>query len=188
MEALRGTLGLRHAGVAEHSGRVASVAVRLARRLRLAPADLRDLRYAAELHDLGKVALPDAVLEKPGPLDAAEWELVRRHPALGEEVLGAVPELARAARFVRHHHERVDGGGYPDGLRAEAIPEPSRVLAVADAFVAMTEDRPYRAALGEDEALAELRAGSGAQFDARVVEALGMELEIERLARAASAA
>ena len=188
MEALTGTLGLRGGGMAEHSRCVATVAVRVGRRLRLGAVELHDLRYAAELHDLGKVGLPDAVLLKPGPLAADEWDLVRQHPALGEELVGVLPELAPAARFVRHHHERIDGGGYPDGLRGEAIPEASRVLAVADAFVAMAEDRPYRAALDPDEAAEELRAGSGTQFDARVVEALDMELEIERLARAVSTA
>ena len=177
VEALSGTLGLRDGETAEHSERVIRLAERLARRLSMQAEAVRDLRYAAALHDIGKVGIPDAVLGKPGPLDAAEWDLMQCHAAWGAALLARIPGLERVASAVRHHHERFDGHGYPDGLVGDAIPVEARVLAVADAYVAMGEDRPYRRALGEEEATRELRAGRDAQFDPEVLDALEAELE-----------
>jgi HD-GYP domain-containing protein (c-di-GMP phosphodiesterase class II) len=145
---------------------------------------LADLAYAAQLHDIGKVGLPDAVLLKPGPLAEAEWEVVRSHSSWGSDLLRTVPGLERVAVIVRHHHERFDGLGYPDGLRAEEIPVESRILAVVDAFVAMTEERPYAAARDPHAAAAELRAQRGSQFDPRVLDAFEAELQRELLVRA----
>jgi HD-GYP domain-containing protein (c-di-GMP phosphodiesterase class II) len=148
---------------------------------------LVDLAYAAELHDIGKVGLPDAVLLKPGPLLEIEWELVRSHSGWGSDLLRTVPGLERVAVIVRHHHERFDGCGYPDGLQAEEIPVESRILAVVDAYVAMTEERPYAAARDPHAAAVELRAQRGSQFDPRVLDAFEAELEREVLVTALSA-
>jgi HD-GYP domain-containing protein (c-di-GMP phosphodiesterase class II) len=185
--ALAGTLGLRDGGTGRHSSRVTDIAERMGRRRRLRPRALRDLVYAAEIHDIGKVGIPDAILLKDGKLTAKEWEVIRGHSEWGAELVQRIPGLERVAMIVRHHHERYDGDGYPAGLAGEDIPLESRVLAVADAFVAMTEDRPYRIALSERAAADELLACSGTQFDPMVVDALEAELGSNRLARLAAA-
>jgi HD-GYP domain-containing protein (c-di-GMP phosphodiesterase class II) len=185
--ALAGTLGLRDGGTGRHSSRVSDIAERVGRRCRLRPSALRDLVYAAEVHDIGKVGIPDAILLKPGKLNDREWGVIRGHSAWGAELVERIPGLERVALIVRHHHERFDGGGYPDGLSGEDIPLESRILAVADAFVAMTEDRPYRVALSEGAAADELRTCRGGQFDPVVVDALDAELGTNRLARLAAA-
>ncbi|MFN8525334.1 MAG: HD domain-containing protein [Chloroflexota bacterium] len=140
---------------------------------------LRKLEYGALLHDIGKIAVPDAILRKAGPLDEEEWAMMRQHPILGCGILEGVGFLKDSLPIVRHHHERFDGQGYPDGLCGDEIPLGARVFAVADAFDAMTSDRHYRAALGLDETLAELRRHSGTQFDPGVVATF--ESEAERL-------
>jgi HD-GYP domain-containing protein (c-di-GMP phosphodiesterase class II) len=175
--ALSGTLGLRHGGTAAHSSRVVELATEMAHRLDLDHQAVRDLRFAAELHDLGKVGVPDAVLLKAGPLATTEWALVRRHSDWGATLVHGVPGLERVATIVRHHHERYDGTGYPDGLAAEDIPIESRILAVADAYVAMTEDRPYREALSAEVATRELSTNRAAQFDPSAVDALAEVLD-----------
>jgi HD-GYP domain-containing protein (c-di-GMP phosphodiesterase class II) len=172
VDVLASTLELRDDLTGTHSGRVVELASRVGRLLRLEPGSLRDLAYAAHLHDLGKVGVPDAVLRKPGPLDAPEWEIIEGHSEQGAELVARVPGLERVSAIVRHHHERFDGCGYPDGLSGEEIPIESRILAVADAYVAMTEERPYRRRMGEAAADAELCAHRGSQFDPRVVDAL----------------
>ena len=125
----------------------------------------------AKLHDIGKMAVPDAILSKPGPLDGEEWDYVRQHTLIGERIVAAAPPLAPVARLVRSSHERWDGGGYPDGLRGDEIPLGARVVAVCDAFDAMTTQRPYREPVSEVAAEAELRRCAGTQFDPMVVEA-----------------
>jgi HD-GYP domain-containing protein (c-di-GMP phosphodiesterase class II) len=130
------------------------------------------------LHDVGKIGVPDAILNKPGPLDSAEWELMRRHPEMGAETVSRLPGLGAVAPLVRSHHERWDGDGYPDRLGGQEIPLASRVICACDAFVAMTSDRPYRPALDVDQALAELVAGAGSQFDPRVVDALRIHVRM----------
>ena len=154
-----------------HSARVAAISVDAGRVLGLDPARLAVLRVAGQLHDIGKLALPDAVLNKPGPLDDAEMQLVRTHPLLGAELVRAWGEPV-AARFVIEHHERVDGTGYPAGLSGDEITLEGRILHAVDAFTAMTSERPYRGAMTTAEALTELRALAGTQFDADVVAAL----------------
>jgi HD-GYP domain-containing protein (c-di-GMP phosphodiesterase class II) len=139
-------------------------------RLRLSLPDLLELELGALLHDLGKVRVPDRVLSKPGPLDPAERELVNRHPVWGAELLEQVPGLEPVATIVRFHHERWDGTGYPDGLPRDRIPVASRVVAVCDAYQAMTSARPYRAALPPAAAAYELRTGAGTQFDPALVD------------------
>ena len=129
------------------------------------------------MHDIGKAAIPDTILEKPGPLDPQEWAFVRRHTEIGERILAAAPALIRIAPIVRSTHERLDGNGYPDGLAGEEIPLPARIVSVADAFDAMVTERPYRRALSPGAALAELRRCAGTQFDPDVVEAFAAVVE-----------
>jgi diguanylate cyclase (GGDEF)-like protein len=159
-----------------HVESVAALAEAVGRRLGLGKSALRRLRRAAELHDVGKVGVPEWLLAKPGRLDAGEWALVREHTVIGEQILSAAPSLEPVARIVRATHERVDGTGYPDGLRGDAIPLEARIVFVCDAFDAMTSARPHDPARSPLDALAELRRGAGTQFDARVVDAFAAEL------------
>jgi HD-GYP domain-containing protein (c-di-GMP phosphodiesterase class II) len=138
---------------------------------------LDEVARAAELHDVGKMAIPDAILEKAGPLDEAEWSFMRRHTLIGERILLAAPALRSAARLVRASHERWDGGGYPDALAGEEIPMGARLVAVCDAFRAMTTNRPHRPRRSGADALAELRRCAGTQFDPEVVGAFARVLE-----------
>jgi diguanylate cyclase (GGDEF)-like protein len=154
-----------------HAAQVATLAVELARRLGVGDERLADLRTAAQLHDIGKIAVADEILHKPGPLDDEELRQVRVHPLAGGSLLRAWG-LGGPARFVEEHHERVDGTGYPHGLTGDELALESRILQAADAFASMTEDRPYRSALPRAEAIAELERGSGTQFDPAVVDAL----------------
>jgi HD-GYP domain-containing protein (c-di-GMP phosphodiesterase class II) len=128
------------------------------------------VRLAGTLHDIGKIAIPDAILRKQGPLDDIEWREMRRHPELGARMLGGAG-LQDVREWVLAHHERPDGRGYPRGLHGDRIPLEAAILAVADAYEAMTADRPYRGSIGEPAARAELRRHAGTQFDARVVDA-----------------
>lgn len=130
-----------------------------------------EVGYGFFLHDIGKVGVPEAVLCKPGPLNEAEWAVMREHPAIGAQIVSPIRFLAGAIEIVQSHHERWDGLGYPRGLRGERIPLAARVFAVADSFDAMTSDRPYRAAMRVDEALGEIRRGAGTQFDPDVARA-----------------
>lgn len=154
-----------------HSVQVATLAVDIARALGMAEDRLAELRTAAKLHDIGKIAVPHAILMKPGPLDEDEFRIVETHPLVGAELLVAWG-LPGPARFVLQHHERMDGNGYPHGLAADEIALESRIIHAADAYVAMTLDRPYRAGCTSVEALAELVRHQGTQFDAEVVDAL----------------
>ena len=165
-------LSERHPDLEPHSCEVAELADAVARRLGLPDADVAEVRLAAELHDVGKVAIPEEILGKRGPLDDTEWTFMRRHTIIGERIVAAAPALANVARIVRSTHERVDGGGYPDGLSGSRIPLAARIVFASDAFAAMTSDRPYSRAMPERDALAELRRCAGSQFDPMVVEAL----------------
>jgi two-component system, cell cycle response regulator len=153
-----------------HLSSVAELAERTARRLGLPAEEIERVRHAGELHDAGKVAIPDGILAKPGPLTEDEWGFVRRHPLIGERIVRSAPSLSRVAELVRSTHERFDGAGYPDRLQADAIPLGSRIVAVCDAFDAMTSGRPYAAPRTVGEALDELRRCAGTQFDPAVVE------------------
>ncbi len=159
--------------VAGHSDRVVRYALVLARRLDLPEADMDALAYVGPLHDLGKRAVPPDILNKPGALTAEEYELIKHHPEAGVEILleAAVGLSPAAVALLRHHHERWDGGGYPDGLQGEQIPIVARVLSVADAYDAMTMDRPYRKGLPHSEAMQRVRDNAGTQFDPVVVAA-----------------
>jgi diguanylate cyclase (GGDEF)-like protein len=153
-----------------HLNGVAELAERTARRLGLPVEEVERIRHAGELHDAGKVAIPDGILSKPGPLTGEEWAFVRRHPLIGERIVASAPSLSRVAQLVRSTHERWDGAGYPDKLAGDAIPLGSRIVAVADAYDAMTSERPYAAPRTPQEALDELRRHSGTQFDPAIVE------------------
>jgi two-component system, cell cycle response regulator len=139
------------------------------RKLGLDPTAVEHIRLVAQLHDIGKVAIPNEIINKPGTLDDAEWAFMKGHTLIGERILLAAPALAPVAEAVRSSHERTDGAGYPDGLVGEEIPLASRIVSVADSFQTMVSHRPYRNAMTFDAAIAELRRCSGSQFDASVV-------------------
>lgn len=171
VRALAAALELRDDQTGGHAERVTSLALRLAERVAPELAADPELEYGFLLHDLGKIGVPDAILLKPGPLDERERTAIQAHPLLGEQIVARVPYLDGAARqVVIAHHERWDGNGYPYRLAGGAIPLPARIFAVVDAFDAMTNDRPYRAGLGVEAALAEIERASGSQFDPRVAE------------------
>jgi diguanylate cyclase (GGDEF)-like protein len=170
-DVLLSALGERSAELGEHVHDVRALCSIVADELALWPEEKAPLLQAASLHDVGKVAIPDSILEKSGPLTEDEWDLMRTHTIVGERILGAAPALADASRIVRSTHERWDGWGYPDALKYEEIPLGARIIAVCDAFDAMVSPRPYRTRVTHDEALAELIRCSGTQFDPRVVEA-----------------
>jgi diguanylate cyclase (GGDEF)-like protein len=168
-----------------HSEEVVALACEVARRLALPPGEIAKVRDGAMLHDVGKVAIPNEILYKPGPLTMEEWEVMRRHPVIGERILRRTPELEPIAPLVRHEHERWDGTGYPDGLAGEQIPVGSRIILACDAYNAMITARPYRDPMSPGEAIAELENGAGSQFDPRVVSALVQLLAVRELGSAA---
>jgi two-component system cell cycle response regulator len=161
----------------DHLHGVAELALEVGQQLGMDSEQLDELARASELHDIGKVAIPDAILNKPGPLTEEEWGFMRRHTLIGERILGAAPALRPVAKLVRSSHERWDGSGYPDGLAGEEIPLGARVVAVCDAYHAMVSPRPYRPAKAPAEALAELHRCAGEQFDPGVVDVLEAALE-----------
>jgi diguanylate cyclase (GGDEF)-like protein len=164
-------------GLPDHSSGVARLATLVGRRLGMNAEQLDELARAAELHDVGKVGIPDAILDKPGELDPSEWEFIRQHTILGERILSAAPALRPVATIVRASHERWDGRGYPDRLSGEEIPLAARIVAVCDAYEAITQDRCYREARSEAVAREELQREAGHQFDPVVVEAFLTELD-----------
>jgi ribonuclease P protein subunit RPR2 len=172
VEALATAIEAKDVTTGGHIERVRRLGLLLASEI--VPRDARDpqMAYGFLLHDIGKLAVPDAILRAPGRLTEQEWSLMRRHPEEGVRMLSNVPFLDRALDVVRHHHERWDGGGYPEGLRAEEIPLWARIFSVVDALDAMTAERPYRAARSYEAALDEIRLHSGTQFDPAVVDAL----------------
>jgi diguanylate cyclase (GGDEF)-like protein/putative nucleotidyltransferase with HDIG domain len=176
IEALAAALVERDRYTGEHSAFVVDMAKTVAAAIGLDEVEVERIGHAALLHDIGKVGMPDRILHKQGPLAGDEWELMREHPVIGERILRAIPGMGSVARIVRHEHERYDGSGYPDGLAGEAIPLGSRVILACDAYHAMTSDRPYRAAMAHEYAVAELVRCAGSQFDPRIVAALVSDL------------
>ena len=164
-------LAEREPELRRHMADVAELAMRTGRELGLDPEQLDVLARAAELHDIGKVAVPDDILNKPGPLDDVEWRIMRQHTLVGERILAAAPALSAVARLVRLSHERWDGRGYPDGLEGEDIPIGARVIAVCDTYDAITSTRSYADAQSHEAALAELQRCAGSQFDPVAVKA-----------------
>lgn len=159
-----------------HAHRVASSALHLGTRLGLPEADLVALYRGGRIHDIGKIALPDAILLKPGPLTAEEERQMRFHPVIGESIVKPLRTAANLLPIVRHHHERFDGGGYPDGLCGYKIPLLARIVSVCDAYDALASDRPYRARRNSDEAIETLMRGAGQQWDRELVSILLSEL------------
>jgi putative nucleotidyltransferase with HDIG domain len=152
-----------------HSTRVADLAGQLARRMGLPRTETEPIAQAALLHDLGKIGVPESILRKPGALTEAEWESMRRHPVTGAQIVSPLEFFDEGAIIIRHHHERVDGSGYPDGLKGEAIPLGARIVAVADVYDALTSRRPYRDRLGHDQAVQALLRESDRALDDRLV-------------------
>lgn len=175
LSSLVDSLDLRDHETGGHTRRVAALAVRLGRKLKVRGQDLEDLYAAALLHDLGKIGISDEILHKPGPLTPDEWATMRTHPALGAELLQEHPRLQDAVRYVRHHQERFDGQGYPHGLKGDEIPLGARIIAVADTFMALVDGRPYQPSIPPAAAMAELQRCAGTQFDPKVVEALTVQ-------------
>ena len=180
VEAMAAAVDMRDDYTGAHSDEVVRLARTVGERMGLAQTELGELEFAARLHDVGKIGVPDAVLRKEGPLEGGEWEIMRQHPAWGADMLRRVPGLGQVSRIVRHAHERWDGEGYPDRLRRKDIPLASRIIFACDAFNAMTSDRPYRDALRPWIAVSELREGAGGQFDPDVVDALVGALREQR--------
>jgi diguanylate cyclase (GGDEF)-like protein len=168
-----------------HSDLVAEYAAKLALGAGLSEEAVRAVRIAGVLHDVGKLIIPDDILKKPGPLTAEEYEVIKRHPLVGEMLIREAPFLEDVIQAVGCHHENYDGSGYPRGLRGDEIPLLGRVMAIADAYSAMSLDRPYRKALSVDEIIAEFLAGAGTRFDAHLVEVFVEALQAERRAQAA---
>jgi HD-GYP domain-containing protein (c-di-GMP phosphodiesterase class II) len=178
LAALTSTVEAKDDYTACHGEDVAVLAERVALRMALSGAEARDVRYAAMLHDLGKVAVPSEILLKPGPLTDEEWVTMRSHAAIGGELVGRIAAFAHLAPAVRASHERWDGGGYPDGLAGEQIPLEARIIAACDTYDAIVTDRPYRPARTPGEACAELSHVAGTQLDGRVVAAVIGELDV----------
>jgi diguanylate cyclase (GGDEF)-like protein/putative nucleotidyltransferase with HDIG domain len=183
-DVLARTLAERHPDLSRHGQAVTALAERVARWLGLTDEHVDHVRIAAQLHDIGKIGIPDAVINKPAALDDHEWAFIRQHTVIGERILRAAPALAPVARLVRSTHERFDGAGYPDGLAGEQIPIGARIVFVCDAFDAMTSERGYSVAKSRVQALEEIQRCAGTQFDPRVVQAFVAELDATSLGHA----
>jgi signal transduction histidine kinase len=169
MIAMADAIDQRDPYTADHSRRVAEMAVLIAEKMGINERDIERLRLAARMHDIGKIGIGNDVLHKPGKLTDAEWELMRSHPVIGEQLLKPYRQFRHETALVRHHHERWDGRGYPDNLRGKTIPMGARVICVADSYDAMTSSRPYRPGMSRQHAIEEIRNGALTQFDPQVV-------------------
>ena len=172
IEALVSALEARDPYTEAHAGRIRDTAMALAVAMQLPSDKRRAVKLGSILHDVGKIGISDAILLKPGPLSEEEWDVMKSHPEIGERMLAGIDFLTPVLPIVRHHHERWDGAGYPDGLKGEEIPVGARIVGVCDAFDAMTSDRPYRPAMARDVACEELKRNSGTQFDPQCVDLL----------------
>jgi HD-GYP domain-containing protein (c-di-GMP phosphodiesterase class II) len=186
MAALLEALSIREPDLQAQLADVGSLAVDVGQMLGLRRDELGELERAAQLHDLGTLAVPDEILHKPGPLDEREWAFVRQHTIVGERILRASPALRSVATVVRSSHENWDGSGYPDGIAGDEIPLASRIIRACNAYVAMISNRPYRDALSGEEALNELMRLAGTDFDPNVVRVLVARVRDEQEAERAA--
>jgi HD-GYP domain-containing protein (c-di-GMP phosphodiesterase class II) len=153
-----------------HASRIKNYIFKIAKIFDLDQLFIKKLLYLADMHDLGKLVIPDNILLKPGPLNSEEWEIMKKHPELGYKIASSFAELEFIAEGILYHHESWDGNGYPAGLRADTIPLESRIISVIDAYDAMTSDRPYQKAISKEEAVAELKNNAGTQFDPGLID------------------
>ncbi|MDQ2944103.1 MAG: HD-GYP domain-containing protein [Candidatus Dormibacteraeota bacterium] len=181
--ALAATAETRDLHTKRHTERVANAALHLGKRLGLQESDLVALYRGGLMHDIGKIGVPDAILLKPGPLNAEEERQMREHPIIGEAIVRTLPSAADTLAIIRHHHERFDGGGYPDGLAGQKIPLLARIVSVCDAYDAMASDRPYRGRCDSEEAIETLMRGAGHQWDRELVSIMLFELPAIRFDR-----
>lgn len=181
VDALSAALDAKSSCMCGHSERVADLSLLLARRMGLPLAEQERIHIGAHMHDIGKIGIPDAILNKPGRLDEAEFALIRQHPEIGGNIISKVKVFHSVIDIVRHHHEHFDGNGYPDGLCGERISLGARIVAVADAFDAMTTMRTYRSALSIERAMTEMCRCRGSQFDPVVVDVLTALVEKNEL-------
>lgn len=177
IQALSAALESRDGTTGDHIDRTQYLAEAVALDLGLGAEESRAARYAAVLHDIGKIGVPDGILNKPGALSEEEWEVMRRHPAIGANILSGITGFERTSEVVLSHHERFDGAGYPRGLAGEDVPVEARIISVVDTYDAMTNDRPYRAAMSHEAAVTELRKNAGTQFDPGVIESFERIIE-----------
>lgn len=164
----------------KHSERVRNYAVKIAEELKLPPEEIKGIEYAAYIHDIGKLSVNLDILRKPGPLNRDEWSQIVKHPIVGASIVARLEPLKKISTIIRHHHEKYGGGGYPDGLSKEAIPLGARILAIADAYDAMTSSRPYRPALSKKAAIEEMISLSGKQFDPKILKVFVKILKREK--------
>jgi putative nucleotidyltransferase with HDIG domain len=167
---LANAMDARDTYTSDHSQRMADMATVVARKLKLTEREIETLHWAAILHDIGKIGVPDEILNKKGPLNKKEWVIMKEHPIIGAQIVQPVQYLAPVSPIIRAHHEKYDGTGYPYGLEGEDIPLGARILAVVDAYVAIRDKRVYSDSHTHEEAVAELRRNSGTQFDPEVVD------------------
>jgi len=187
VEALVQALEAKDTYTSGHSERVGKLAVAMAEEMKMSEDKIQSLKYAAVLHDVGKIGVSEIILNKEGKLMEAEWEAIRSHPVIGQTIIKGIKFLFDIGHVVRHHHERYDGNGYPDRIKGEEIPLEARIIAVADTYDAITSDRSYRKGRTHDEALEELKRVSGSQLDPELVEAFCKVVTCELTARTVSA-
>ena len=172
LESLVATIEAKDRYTRQHSRRVSKLSRSLGERMKLSREEIESLRFATLLHDIGKIGVRDSILMKNGKLTDEEYEIIKQHPVIGDQIVQPLGLTDAERGIIRHHHERIDGNGYPDGLKGEEISMLTRIVSVADAFDAMTSTRSYRKALSIDEAFTELRRGIGKQFDESIVKVL----------------
>lgn len=188
MRALSAAIDAKHPYTHGHTQRVTAHAMHIARQIGMSKLERDDLELAALMHDVGKIGSPEALLDKPGKLTEEEWKIIRQHPGRGADMIANIAQMGRVAGIIRHHHERYDGGGYPDGLAGEQIPLGARVLALADAFDAMTTERAYHRPQPAAQAVEELHRFAGSQFDPNLVAAACSWVEVQAAQAAATSA
>ncbi|WP_378953500.1 HD-GYP domain-containing protein [Pelosinus sp. sgz500959] len=181
VDALAAAVDAKDSYTCGHSERVAEISLAIAKELNLSDEEQYLIHIGAHLHDVGKIGIPDAVISKPGRLTNEEFKLIKDHPIIGYHIVSKVKILQSVSLIVRHHHERIDGGGYPDGLRGEDIPLGARIVAVADAFDAMTTNRTYKVSMSISDALQELTRCSDTQFDRQIVEVFVRMMKRDKL-------